>query len=400
MPPRYAYWTILIDGAATAFRAREREELLPTLHQLQRKNQNVTMQWFARGKLWESREAEQEDFQRHKRHAEAPFAKAPSSGERRNADWRPGGAHKDPRDRFKKKHRPVRAWSEDDEPRDRKPQGPPSDRPWQGRKPAGPPRENKPWQGKKPGGAPRERWAKDRKPEAPRDERPSNRPANDARPPRERSWTDRPPRENKPWQDRKPGPPRGDRPWSGKPKYGTPKSDVGHPPRKDRPWTGKPAAGRPRSDRPWDKKAGDRPREERPWSNKPPGDGPRSDRPWTPGRPPRGDKPWQDRKAGGAPRGDRPWSDKPPRSAPRGDKPWQDRKPAGPPRGDRPWSAKPPAGGQREKRTWGAKPPGKPEQGGERKPWRDKPGGGSGARPFAPKRRDTRKRRDDEPPDE
>src|SRR6185503_8725437 len=185
MPPRYAYWTILIDGAATAFRAREREELLPTLHQLQRKNPNVTMQWFARGKLWASREAEQEDFQRHKRHAEAPFAKAPSSGERRNADWRPGGAHKDPRDRFKKKHRPVRAWSEDDEPRDRKPQGPPGDRPWQGRKPAGPPRENKPW------------------------------------------------------QDRKPGPLRGDRPWSGKPKFGTPKSDVGHPPRKDRPWTGK-----------------------------------------------------------------------------------------------------------------------------------------------------------------
>src|SRR5215204_7401877 len=224
MPPRYAYWTILIDGAATAFRAREREELLPTLHQLQRKNQNVTMQWFARGKLWESREAEQEDFQRHKRQGEAPFAAAPSSGERRNADWRPGGAHKDPRDRFKKKHRPVRAWSEDDEPRDRKPQGPPSDRPWQGskpagpsrdrpwqgRKPAGPPRD-RPWQGEKRGGAPRgDRWGKDRKPEAPRDARPPDRAANDERPQRERSWTDRPPRENKPWQDRKPGPLRGD----------------------------------------------------------------------------------------------------------------------------------------------------------------------------------------------
>jgi hypothetical protein len=57
MPPRYAYWTILIDDAPTAFRARERDELVPTFHQLQRKNPKVTMQWFARGRLWESREA-------------------------------------------------------------------------------------------------------------------------------------------------------------------------------------------------------------------------------------------------------------------------------------------------------------------------------------------------------
>jgi len=350
MPPRYAYWTILIDGAATAFRARERDELLPTLHQLQRKNPNVTMQWFARGKLWASREAEQQDFQRHKRQAEAPFAKAPSSGERRSADWRPGGAHKDPRDRFKKKHRPVRAWSEDDEPRDRKPQGPPRDRPWQGGKPGGPARD-RPWQVKKPGGASRaDRSGRDRKPDAPRGERPPNRPASDERPERERSWTDRPPRANKPWQERKPGPPRGDRPWSGKPKVGGDRRWSGKPKGKgDRPWSGKPAADRPSGGRPWDKKVG-------------------GDRPWTPGRPPRGDKPWQGTK------------------------------PAGPPRSDRPWSNKPPAGAQREKRTWSANPPGKPEPGGGRKPWRDKPGGGS--RPFAPKGRDARKRRDDEPPDE
>src|SRR6185503_384984 len=112
MPPRYAYWTILVDGAPTAFRAREREELLPTLHQLQRKNPNVALQWFARGRLWESREAEHEDFQRRKRSAEAPHGKPPAGGERRNADWRPGGAHKDPRDRFKKRNRPERAWTD------------------------------------------------------------------------------------------------------------------------------------------------------------------------------------------------------------------------------------------------------------------------------------------------
>ena len=139
MPPRYAYWTILIDDTPTAFRAREREELLPTFHQLQRKNKNVAMQWFARGRLWESREAEHDDFQRRKRAASAPFAKPPA-GEARGGDWRPGGTHKDPRDRFKKKNRPERAWSDSDVRRDREKLGPPrGDRPWQDRKPAGAP---------------------------------------------------------------------------------------------------------------------------------------------------------------------------------------------------------------------------------------------------------------------
>jgi hypothetical protein len=98
VPPRYAYWTILIDDKPTAFRAREREELQPTFVQLQRKNTNVTMRWFARGKLWESPEAER-----------AAERRPAFTGEKRGADWRPGGAHKDPRDRFKKKHRPERA---------------------------------------------------------------------------------------------------------------------------------------------------------------------------------------------------------------------------------------------------------------------------------------------------
>src|ERR1700746_1511354 len=52
MPPRYAFWTILIDNKPTAFRAREREELLPTFNQLRRKNTDVVMKWFARGHPW------------------------------------------------------------------------------------------------------------------------------------------------------------------------------------------------------------------------------------------------------------------------------------------------------------------------------------------------------------
>ena len=96
MPPRYAYWTILIDNQPTAFRAREREELLPTYNQLARKNDVIAMQWFARGKLWDSPEAERAAHERPR----APF-------EKRNREWRPGGEHKDPRARFdrKKVHR-------------------------------------------------------------------------------------------------------------------------------------------------------------------------------------------------------------------------------------------------------------------------------------------------------
>jgi hypothetical protein len=96
MPPRFAYWTILIDQKPTAFRAREREELLPTLHQLKRKNADVAMLWFARGRLWESPEQEQ------------AARRAPKAArEARSRGWRPGGEHRDPRERFKKRARPT-----------------------------------------------------------------------------------------------------------------------------------------------------------------------------------------------------------------------------------------------------------------------------------------------------
>ena len=91
MPPRYAFWTILIDQKPTAFRAREQAELLPTLAQLRRTNRDVIVKWFARGRLWDSPEQER-DAQRK-----------PPPVERRTREWRPGGAHKDPRARFQKR---------------------------------------------------------------------------------------------------------------------------------------------------------------------------------------------------------------------------------------------------------------------------------------------------------
>ena len=88
MPPRFAYWTIILEGKPTAFRAQQREELLPTFKQLQTKHPDAVMLWFSKGRLWTSPQEAQ------------AAARGRGSGERRTADWRPGGEHRDPRARF------------------------------------------------------------------------------------------------------------------------------------------------------------------------------------------------------------------------------------------------------------------------------------------------------------
>jgi 23S rRNA pseudouridine2605 synthase len=393
MPPRYAYWTILIDDKPTAFRAREREELQPTLAQLQRKNTNVTLRWFARGKLWESREAEQADFQQQRRAALEPRDRRdrPAGAERRGSDWRPGGTHKDPRDRFKKKNRPERAWSEKDPATQR-------DRDKPGYKP---PAHRSSFDSRgSDGGKPRPEWR----------DKPAGPPRGDHKPAPggpggKRPWTGKP-------RDTS-GPPGGDRPWAGKPRGNRPWHDAPSPPNdrpwqtkptgpraQRKPWVGKPDAtpgytpGKPPGDRSWrDKPAGGPPRGDRPWTNKPAGGPPRGDRPWrdkAAGNPPRGDRPWTNKPAGGPPRGDRPWSSKPAGGPPRGDRPWRNKPADAPPRGDRPWNRNPNAPqGDRPGST-------KPPAGGQR-PWSGKPRDPN-RKPFAPRGPGAppRKRRDDE----
>jgi len=92
--PRYAYWTIILDGGPTAFRARQRDDLLPTLRQLQSRHPDAIMKWFQYGRLWESPEAAQ-IYSRLRRTGALYQTRGP--------DWRPGGEHRDPRARFKKK---------------------------------------------------------------------------------------------------------------------------------------------------------------------------------------------------------------------------------------------------------------------------------------------------------
>ena len=189
MPPRFAYWTILIDNKPTAFRAREQEELLPTLQQLRRTNKDVVLKWFARGRLWETPEA-----------AQAASRAATPVREKRGHDWRPGGAHKDPRDRFKKGKRrdqpiPDKGPEGQETPRRATPRG---SQPWRDKPPSAAPRGSQPWRDKPPSGAPR-----------------GSQP-----------WRDKPhssaPRGSQPWRDKPAGqPPRGGSPWRDRPN-GTP----------------------------------------------------------------------------------------------------------------------------------------------------------------------------------
>jgi hypothetical protein len=115
MPPRFAYWTLLIDNGPTAFRARDAADLLPTLHQLKRTNPSVVMKWFSGGRLWDSPEAARDARRRR-----------PSvAAESRDAAWRPGGKHVDPRDRFRKKKDPKKFARPISRPRPRQQTKPP-----------------------------------------------------------------------------------------------------------------------------------------------------------------------------------------------------------------------------------------------------------------------------------
>ncbi|MEO8678890.1 MAG: hypothetical protein ABI665_07580, partial [Vicinamibacterales bacterium] len=55
MPPRYAYWTILIGDEPTAFRAGALEDIMPTFNRLKEKQPTAVLKWFQNGQLWASR---------------------------------------------------------------------------------------------------------------------------------------------------------------------------------------------------------------------------------------------------------------------------------------------------------------------------------------------------------
>lgn len=98
--PRFRYWTILIGQSPTAFRSHDADGLLPTLKQLQRRQPDAVLRWFERGRIWSSPEEARAAFEAERRASERPA---------RAKGWRPGGQHRDPRDRYKKPRQVRRA---------------------------------------------------------------------------------------------------------------------------------------------------------------------------------------------------------------------------------------------------------------------------------------------------
>ena len=80
MPPRYAYWTILVGDCRPRFARRSARICCRPSSGCKQKHPDVVMKWFARGQLWESPEAQ--------RAAERP-ARPPADRERRGRSGGP-----------------------------------------------------------------------------------------------------------------------------------------------------------------------------------------------------------------------------------------------------------------------------------------------------------------------
>ena len=341
MPPRHAYWTILVDDQPTAFRAHDPEELLPTLNRLREKHPSAAMKWFERGKLWESRDAAREaGLGQGERRWEGPRPDRSADAERppRDRSWRPGGDHRDPRQKYKdaKKAKWGRFKQNIRERADRRAAaGPPSD-PQKFSPPHGDPLREKidePGARRPPAGPAGRPDRRDLRPSGSGGQRGGWKPTGPARGP---GWKPQ-------------GPPRAERPPQNRDRGG---------------WQGREPTGGDWRDRP--PRDRERPRGE--WDDRPPRDrnggwdGGRDSRPAAAPKP-RTSKPWGAKPVGTGSK--KPWGTKPGGTGSK--KPWGT-KPGGTD-SKKPWGTNP--GGGSARKSWGGKPAGP----GARKPWGAKPGG-------------------------
>jgi hypothetical protein len=209
MPPRYAYWTILAGGLPTAFRAAEREDLLPTLKRIAATHPDAELKWFARGRLWSSPEEARD----------APRASATGRGR----DWRPGGDHRDPHQKFKDAKKARNAAQRQQRFDRKRDQAAPVKPDHAGRRPGPPAHGHTPggpsaWAaggGRKPGGRPPGTRPPGSRPSG---SRPSGGRPSGSRPPGGRPPGGRPPGSRPPGSRPSGGRPPGSRPPGGRPK--------------------------------------------------------------------------------------------------------------------------------------------------------------------------------------
>jgi 23S rRNA pseudouridine2605 synthase len=234
MPPRFAYWTIILDGIPTSFRAKEQSELQPTFNALKRKNPGAIMKWFSGGRLWDSPEQAKEERQLARDRQFREERDRQPRDVHRSKDWRPGGEHRDPRDKYKLPPGEARKrWKQ-------RHLGPGGSRPFGAR-----PGDSKPAQGGPDGPGP---------------------------------FVEKP-AEAKPFEEK----PHGAKPFSAKPFAGKPYGA--------KPFAGKPGGARPFGSKPFGGKPfGAKPFGGKPFDGKPPGDRPSSGRPYG-GRPGGGSRP-------------------------------------------------------------------------------------------------------------
>ncbi len=214
---RHAFWTIIVGGSPTAFRAPLPEDLQPTLVQLQRRHPDAVLRWFEKGQLWET-PGHAQDAARARREADRPH---------RGPSWRPGGEHKDPRDKYKQP-RDVkrRKWASQaaegrgpwvkKEGRNEGAKEPRNEGGKDGRKAGSPrpewrkPAGDRPRPDRRPAGSDTRTPAADRRPRASSSSRPSSARPPSARPPSARPPSARPPSARPPSAGRPPSgrPPR------------------------------------------------------------------------------------------------------------------------------------------------------------------------------------------------
>ena len=358
MPPRHAYWTIIVDGAPTAFRSALPDDLQATFNRLKEKHASATMKWFQAGRLWESKDEAHTKLRDGYRVGKDGELIAPEGRERRDYSWRPGGTHEDPREKYQKAKKAK--W----------------DRFKQAIRSKADRRQETPSEEKDvpKTGSERSKWREPRGPRRPSVPKSTEGASPAGRPPRGPLDTPARTREKPAWKPKPVASGNARTPW--KPKG--PTTPGARPP-----W--KPKGTVPGEQAPWRPKGPATPGARPPW--KPKGTVPGEQAPWRPkgGRPTTGEKaPWKPKGAPG-PRGApkeggwrpnapgesrAPW--KPSGPAPGARAPWKPARPGGDTRG--PWKPAP-TSGAREKTGW--KPKGPPAPGG-RAPWPRKGPGGPG----------------------